>query len=150
VVSALFFTYILVRASFSEVTYLWWQDFYMVLACLIVYLLTIFYIWEPRRRMVVIWALFILVIFEVLFATRQFVHGDNWMPFGFIRADSGHRASGTLISSIHLAGYLEVVGLFALSYALWSASKIWPASLPATSLFFAIMASRSPGAAAVI
>lgn len=125
-VSALFFTYILVRATFSEVTYLWWQDFYMVLACLIVYLLTVFYVTDPRDRAILVWALLALSVPEVLwFGLRQFIQGDNWMPFGFIRADSGRRASGTLISSIHLAGYLEVVGLFALSYTVWSSRKAW-------------------------
>jgi O-antigen ligase len=124
-ISALFFTYILVRASVSPVTYLWWQDFYMVLACLIVYLLTIFYVTGTRDRAIIIWALLALAVLEVIFGLRQFTQGDNWMPFGFVRADSGRRASGSLISSIHLAGYLEVVAVFGLSYAVWGTSKVW-------------------------
>ncbi len=41
-------------AALSPVTYLWWADFYMVLACLVVYLLTALYVTPPasngRRR----------------------------------------------------------------------------------------------------
>lgn len=125
IVSALFFTYILVRAALSPVTYLWWTDFYMVLGCLMVYLLTTVYLTGNRERAMVIWALLGLAVIEVFIGLRQFSGGDNWMPFGFIRADSGHRASGMLISSIHLAGYLEAVALFALSYAFWSTWKPW-------------------------
>lgn len=125
IVSALFFTYILVRAAWSPVAYLWWSDFYMVLGCLMVYLLITLHLTGNRERAWVIWALLALAVIEVFAGLRQFSAGDNWMPFGFIRADSGRRASGTLISSIHLAGYLEAIALFALSYAFWSMWKPW-------------------------
>ena len=124
-VSAIFFAYILGRAAWSPVTYLWWTDFYMVLGCLIVYGLTTIYLVGNRQRSVVIAALLGLAVIEVFIGLRQFSAGDNWMPFGFIRADGGRRASGTLISSIHLAGYLEAIALFALSYAFWSTWKGW-------------------------
>ena len=122
-VTVVFFTYILLRAALSPVQYLWWMDFYMVLGCLMVYFLTVFYITDPRRRAMIIWALLAFAVVEVLLGLRQFSVGDNWMPFGFLRADTGRRASGTLISSIHLAGYLEAVAAFGLSYALWSTWK---------------------------
>jgi O-antigen ligase len=124
-VSCVFFAYILGRAALSPVQYLWWTDFYMVLGCLTVYFLTAYYVTDPRRRAAVIWALLALAVVEILIGLHQFTAGDGWMPFGFIRAGIGRRASGTLISSIHLAGYLEVVGLFGLSYALWSTWKTW-------------------------
>ncbi|MHA3771141.1 O-antigen ligase family protein [Verrucomicrobiota bacterium sgz303538] len=125
-VSVLFFAYILGRAAFSPVGYLWWTDFYMVLACLVAYFLTAYYITDSRSRTIVLVALFSLVVFEVLVGLRQFTVGDNWMPFGFLKGGAPtRRASGTLISSIHLAGYLEAVGVFALSFALWSTWKTW-------------------------
>ena len=125
VVTAVFFTYILARASLSPIDYIWWEDFYMVLACLIVYYVTALYFTRQRPRTIVIVSLLCLAVIEVLIGLRQFTGGDNWMPFGFLRADSGRRASGTLISSIHLAGYLEVVGVLALSFAFWSRWKVW-------------------------
>jgi len=125
VVTAVFFTYVLIRAAYSPVAYLWWTDFYMVLGCLVTYLLTTLYLTGDRQRSAVICALLALAAVEVFIGLRQFSVGDNWMPFGFLRNDSGRRASGMLISSIHLAGYLEAVGLFALSYAFWSAWRTW-------------------------
>ena len=125
-ISAVFFGYILTRAMRSPVDYLWWTDFYMVLGCLTVYLLTAFYLTGVRERTIVIWTLFVLAALEVFIGLRQFAMGDNWMPFGFIRGgDSGRRASGTLISAIHLAGYLEAVAPFALGFALWGNWKTW-------------------------
>ncbi|MEO8352814.1 MAG: O-antigen ligase family protein, partial [Chthoniobacteraceae bacterium] len=122
-VTIVFIGYVLVRAANSPVTYLWWIDFYMVLGCLLVYLLTTFYLTGEKERAAVIWALLILAVLEIFVGLRQFSSGDNWLPFGFRRADSGHRASGMLISSIHLAGYLETVGPLALSFAIWGAWK---------------------------
>ncbi|RYD75322.1 MAG: hypothetical protein EOP84_18500, partial [Verrucomicrobiaceae bacterium] len=126
VVSVFFFSYILARAALSPVGYLWWGDFYMVLGCLVVYFITAYYLTDARSRAVILWALFILAVVEVFFGLRQFSGGDNWMPFGFLKGGlPTRRASGSLISSIHLAGYLEAVGVFALSFALWSTWKTW-------------------------
>ncbi len=122
-VTALFFTYILARAAYSPVPYLAWPDFYMVIACLSVYLLTALYLTQTRLRTAVIVALLALAVVELFIGLRQFRLADEWMPFGFIRSPYGSRASGTFISSITLAGYLEVVGIFALSLAVWAQ---WP------------------------
>lgn len=124
-VSSVCFSYILLRAAYSPIEYLWWKDFYMVLGCLVAYLLTSLYLTGERQRTAVVWGLLALAVIEIFIGLRQFSVGDNWMPFGWSRTDSGRRASGTLISSIHLAGYLEVVGLFGLSYAIWSTWKSW-------------------------
>lgn len=123
--TGIFFTYILGRAATSPVPFLAWMDFYMVLACLVVYLLTALYITQTRLRTMVIVALLVLAFVEVLIGLRQFKGADNWMPFGFIRSDYGGRASGTFISSITLAGYLEAVGVFALALAIWTNWKGW-------------------------
>ncbi len=128
-VSAAFFLYILVRAALSPVPYLWWTDFLMVLGCLVVYLVTAVHITKAQDRTIVLVVLFVIALGELLVGLRQFSQGDNWMPFGFLRTDSGKRASGMFISSIHLAGYLEAVGVMALSCACWSAWKTWARAL---------------------
>ena len=124
-VSAIFFGYILYRATQSPIVYLWWTDFYMVLGCLAVYYLTAIYLTGIRERRIILWTLFVLAAVNVFMGLRQFSYGDNWMPFGFIRADSGRRASGMLISSIHLAGLLEAIAPFALAFALWGTWRTW-------------------------
>lgn len=124
-VSALFFAYILGRAAWSPWDYLWWQDFYEVLACLMVYGLFACHASPSAPRLWVAGILLVLSVGEFFVGLRQFRYGDNWMPFGFIRPDSGLRASGTLISSIHYGGFLEAVGAFALSLACWSRWAGW-------------------------
>jgi O-antigen ligase len=123
--TAVFFAYVLWRAASSPVDYLWWMDFYMVLACLVVYLLTALYLRSSQLRMAIVLALLALAFAEFLIGIRQFRVGDSWMPFGFVRSDYGSRASGMFISSIHLAGYLEAVGVIALSVAIWSSWEVW-------------------------
>jgi O-antigen ligase len=124
-VSAVFFSYVLVRAVCSPWDYLWWMDFVMVVGGLMVYLLTAIEVPGARWRSVIVGALLVLAVAEFLVGTRQFTQLDNWMPFGFIRGDSGGRASGMFISPIHLAGYLEAAGAFALSFAVWSRWATW-------------------------
>ncbi len=124
IVTLVLFAYILWRATASPVEYLWWTDFLMVLGCLIVYLLTAFHLTSIRERRIIVISLLVLAVFEILFAVRQFAGADDWMPFGFMRAATGRRASGSLISSIHLAGFLEAVAPFALSAAFWSGWKV--------------------------
>ena len=66
----------------------------MVLGCLAVYFLTSIHLTGIRERRIILWTLFVLAAVNVFMGLRQFSYGDNWMPFGFIRADSGRRASG--------------------------------------------------------
>lgn len=129
ITTAGFFTYMLLRAARSPWDYLWWQDFYQMIACLMVYYLFVLYFWQPKSRMVFIGLLFAFATVEFFIGLRQFRYGDNWMPFGFIRGDNGLRASGTLISPIHYAGFLEVIGAFALAVACWSRWPGWARAL---------------------
>lgn len=122
-VTGVFFAYILARAMCSPWDYLWWADFYQVLACLMVYALCVCYVSTATPRLWIVGILLALSVGEFFIGLRQFRYGDNWMPFGFIRADSGLRASGTLISSIHYGGFLEAIGAFALAITCWSR---WP------------------------
>lgn len=122
-VTAVFFAYVLTRAANSPWDYLWWMDFHQVLACLMAYGLCVCFVSGARARTGIFAVLLALAIVEFFIGLRQFRYGDNWMPFGFLRTDSGLRASGTLISSIHYGGFLEAIGAFALALACWSR---WP------------------------
>ena len=124
-VTALFFIYMLARAAQSPWDYLWWQDFYQMIACLMVYGLCTLFLTKPKYRLAWVATLLVLAVFEFFIGLRQFRYGDNWMPFGFLRGDYGFRASGTLISSIHYAGFLEAVGAFALAVTCWSRWAGW-------------------------
>ncbi len=123
--SALFFGYVLVRACLSPIGYLWWSDFLMVLACLILYLLVGFYLTSSEDRGTIAVLLLFIGLAEFAIGLRQFAFKDDFMLFGFTRAHYGWRASGFYVSSISLAGYLEVMALLALSLACWSRWPVW-------------------------
>lgn len=126
VISAIFFGYILYRAAHSPWDYLWWMDFYQVIACLMVYLLTTTILTDVRPRIWVVLSLLGLAVVEFGFGLRQFAQADDWMPFGFLRPQVGSfRASGSLISPIHFGGYMEAVGVFAFALAFWGQWRNW-------------------------
>ncbi len=123
--TAVFFSYVLVRSATSPVEYLARTDMFMVLGCLIVYFLTVRHLADGRLRVAILLVMFALVVAEVVIGAQQFAYGNEWMPFGLVRPPSGERASGMFISSIHLAGFLEAMGPFALALALWGTKKTW-------------------------
>jgi len=148
IVSGVFFSYIIWRAANSPVEYVARHDLYMVLACLIVYLLTIFNLRDPKLRTMILITLFLLALVEVVIGIRQFRVGDEWMPFGLIRQAGSHRASGTFISSIHLAGFLEAVAPFALALAIWGFKAVWSrllAGYVAGFCYFGVLITGSRG-----
>ena len=121
-----FMMYIVVRAWFSPVDYLARSDIYSVLAGLIVYFLTASFLTESKRRMVVFGCLLVFALFQVGVGAIQFKNGDNFMPFSFLqRYDYGRRASGLYVCPNHLAGLLEVLGVFGLSFVCWSRWPQW-------------------------
>jgi O-antigen ligase len=123
--TALFFGYVLSRAAFSPDHYLARFDIYSILAGLIVYFLTATVLTDPRRRLSVLAILLVAGVVHSLVGAVQFRNGNNWMPIPFLpRLDYGSRASGFYLCPNHLAGLLEVVGIFGLSISLWSR---WPA-----------------------
>ncbi len=124
--SAIFFGYILVRSLTSPVAYLAWDDRFMVLAALVLYLLTACLLTDPRRRLWVLAVLLVLALVNLFVGAKQFASGQGYMLFGFIRSiQYTGRASGLYICPDHLAGYLEVVGCLALSIGLWSRNRAW-------------------------
>ncbi len=124
--TCLFACYILGRALLSPTAYLARFDIYSVLAGLIAYLVTALVVTDGRKRMVVIAILLAGAVVQVLIGAIQFRNGDNWMPFDFLhRYDYGRRASGFYLCPNHLAGMLEVVGIFGLSLTFFSRWPVW-------------------------
>ena len=123
--TAILFSYVLVRCRYSPVEYLASTDFFMVLGCLMVYLLTGFYITDSRPRIIFVIFLTLIGLLNVWVGVIQFTRGKEFMLQGFIRSVSGVRASGLLISPNHYAGYLEAVAVMAVSLAWWSRMKLW-------------------------
>lgn len=117
--SALFFGYILIRALASPVPYLARQDIFMILAALIVYLLTAIFLVSSRARLLFCGALFVLLIANVAVGIVQFKNQDNFMLFGFGRADYGPRASGLFTVPNQLPGLLNVVAFLGFAMTLW-------------------------------
>jgi O-antigen ligase len=146
-ITVLFSSYILWRALTSPNEYLARTDFFMVLACVVSYGIIAFFITQRTLRMAVLSCMLLLAVVETLIAARQFATGDGWLPFGLLRY-TGERASGTFISSISLAGFLEIVAPFALGIAFWGSRTTWLrlfAGYIALTSYFAITMTGSRG-----
>ncbi len=124
--AAAFFSYVLIRALLSPVPYLARADIYSILGGLIVYLFVACVLVNTRARMAVAVFLLIFALAHVVVGAIQFREANNFMPISFLqRFDYGQRASGFYICPNHLAGLLEVVGLFGLSLVCWSRWPVW-------------------------
>src|SRR5256885_3906231 len=124
--SAIFFGYILVRAFFSPVAYTARPDVYAVLGGLIVYLFVACIGTSAKLRATVVIVLLALALVHVLIGAIQFRDGNNFMLIPFLqRFDYGRRASGFYVCPNHLAGALEVLGIFGTSLVCWSRFPTW-------------------------
>ena len=124
--SAIFFGYILVRAFFSPVVYTARPDFYVVVSGLVVYWFVALFCTSAKLRASVLIGLLILGVAHVLIGAIQFRDGNNFMLIPFLqRFDYGRRASGFYVCPNHLAGALEVLGVFGASLVCWSRFPTW-------------------------
>jgi len=124
--AVIFFGYILIRAATSPVDYLARYDIYSVVAGLVVYLLTACVLTDSKTRLFILLCLLAGGLGHVIVGAIQFHNADNWMPLTFLqRFDYGRRASGFYICPDHLAGLLEVLGIFGLSITFWSRWPVW-------------------------
>jgi len=121
--TAVLFSYLIVRAALSPVPYLARADIFLMLGCLLVYLITTRILVTARQRIFVVGALMALGIVHTLVGVVQAAQSEDFMLFGFTRGSGESRASGMLISPNHFAGFLEMVGVLGLSIAWWSARK---------------------------
>lgn len=117
--SALFFGYILGRAYLSPVEYVSRPDRFEVLACLVVYLVVACFLTDPKHRMLFLGLFMALAIGHVIVGVIQFVKGENYLPFNYLRADYGRRASGFYVCPNHFAGLLEILVVAAASFAVF-------------------------------
>ncbi|MFL6538257.1 MAG: O-antigen ligase family protein, partial [Chthoniobacterales bacterium] len=125
-VTTLAFAYLLGRALLSPTPYIARSDIYCALAALVVYFAFALVLTNPLARMVFVLGLLLFAIVHVLIGAVQFRDGNNFMPIAWLqRYDYGTRASGFYVCPNHLAGFLEVVGVFGLSIACWSRWPIW-------------------------
>jgi O-antigen ligase len=124
--SATFFGYILVRAFFSPVAYTARPDVYAVVGGLIVYWFIACFCTSAKLRASVLIGLLVLGVVHVLIGAIQFRDGTNFMLISFLqRFDYGRRASGFYVCPNHLAGALEVLGVFGASLVCWSRFPTW-------------------------
>ena len=124
--TVLFFGYVLVRQIVSPVEYLARSDLLMVLASLAVYFAVTFRVIGSTARWLIVAIVLLLGLGQIGAAAFQLITGDAPSPFGLIRPQTyGVRATGFYICPNHLAGFLEVVALFAVGVAFWSRRSLW-------------------------
>ena len=124
--SAIFFGYILLRALLSPAPYVARYDIFAVLGGLMIYAATATTLTSAKARLALVGFLLGCGVIHVCIGAIQFRDGNNFMPISFLqRADYGRRASGFYVCPNHLAGLLEVLGVFGLSIVCWSRWPVW-------------------------
>jgi len=111
--------YLIWRSLTSPQDYITWFHLFLVPACVVVYLLSVHKLSSLRFRLWTSGALLTLVIVHVVIGLVQFLKIRNYLPFGFIRADYGIRASGFFICPNHFAGFLELSFFVGLALVCW-------------------------------
>lgn len=123
--TGIFFGYILVRALASP-GYFARADTFAALGALAVYGLAICTLTSPNVRSIIFAALLSFAVVHVFIGMIQFSRGDNFMLLPFLqRTDYEQRASGFYVCPNHLAGLLEVVGIFGVSLICWGRWPVW-------------------------
>jgi O-antigen ligase len=124
--TAVFFAYIIGRALLSPVPYIARSDLYSVLAGLVVYFFVACIFTRGKQRILFLLFLIVIGVVHTYIGAVQFRDGNNYMPISWLqRFDYESRASGFYICPNHLAGFVEVVGLFGLSIVCWSRWPVW-------------------------
>ncbi len=124
--AVLFFGYVIGRGFLSPVVYLARADIYSVLGGLLVYFLVATVVTGPKTRCWLLLFLLLVAGVHVGIGAVQFRQGNNFMLISWLqRFDYGRRASGFYACPNHLAGFLEVIGIFGLSLVCWSRWPIW-------------------------
>jgi O-antigen ligase len=116
--------WILFRSWHSPVEYLALPDRFMMVACLMTYLITAFYLNSTLDQTILIVVLWLIAALEVWVGMVQFLKDPNFMLFGLLRPTTG-RPSGMYISPNNYAGFLLAVAVISVSLAIWSRWRIW-------------------------
>ena len=123
-IALLFVGYIVLRCWTSPYPYLARADLLLATSCFATYLLAALFLTATPFRMVFVWVLAGLAVLEVALGATQFIREDGIMLFGFRRPYVDWRASGTLISGNHYAGFLETVAVLFLAVAFWGRVRL--------------------------
>jgi len=121
----LFSAYILLRNRLSEVDYIGRLQFFIMVGCLLVYLLFSLFLTRPQDRKIFFYVLMVMAVVQAVVGVAQFAQQNQWMPLPWAqRMDDSWRASGLFISPNHLAGYLELIALMAMSLLVWGRGSV--------------------------
>jgi O-antigen ligase len=117
--------WILIRATHSPVESLALPDFFMMIGCLMAYLITAFYLNGMLEQTILILVLWAIAAVEVLVGMIQFLKDPTFMLFGLMRPLDAIRASGMYISPNNFAGFLVTVAVISVSLGVWSRWPVW-------------------------
>jgi O-antigen ligase len=123
--TGVFFGYLLVRDFFSPLPFLATSNALLILAALTTYTLSAVFLTGTRTRLVLIAGFVILEAGHLWMGLTQFVSGNKWLLFDYIRPDYGSRASGFYVCPNHLAGFLEMLALMLLAIGLFGRVSTW-------------------------
>ena len=123
--TGLFFGYLLVRGYFSPLQFLATTNALLILAALITYTLGAVFLTGVRTRLLMIIGFVSLEAGHLWMGLTQFVSGNKWLLFDYLRPDYGSRASGFYVCPNHLAGFLETLALLLLAVGLFSRVNTW-------------------------
>jgi len=99
---------------------------YSVLAALALYGLNVTALSGSARRIALIISLLVFAVLHVFVGLIQFGLGENFILIPSLQRVAGmDRASGLYVNPNHLAGLLEVLGIFGLSITCWSRWPMW-------------------------
>jgi O-antigen ligase len=144
----LFFGYLLIRTWFSPLQFLANTNLFLILAALTTYFLNAAVLTGLRSRLFFVGGFLLLEIGHLWIGTIQYVAGNNFLPFGYVRPDYGLRASGFYVCPNHFAGFLESLALLVLSLALFARLQVWIRVVLiylATAAFAGVLISGSRG-----
>ncbi len=118
--AAVFAVFLVVRIAFSPSPWLARADLFSVATALLVYFLAALCTGSSRARIFVVAGLLILGVAQSVIGFYQFVREPGFHPLleAGIRGAST-RASGLFVNANHLAGFLEVALLLAVSLCFW-------------------------------
>src|SRR4051812_41863739 len=113
--------YVCIRALASPSPYFARADLYCALAALGTYLLIATALVSSSRRLALLVLLLAFGVYHVLVGLVQFGVGQNFLGVPFLaKFELTRRASGFYRNPDHLAGLLDVLGIFALSITCWA------------------------------
>ena len=118
--------YLVARMALSPVESLARVDFLILLGSLLVYAVTAHFVTGTGQRIAIVMVLLFIGLGHVAVGVFQFAKDPNFNPLVFGgRGDPSQRASGLFVCPNHLAGFLNVVFIFGVSFFFWGGLRVW-------------------------